>query len=157
MPVAAKVRGFLEDNGVSYEVLEHETAFTAQEVAAATHVSGRELAKCVIVTGGEAFAMAVLPASRAVDLRALSRIAGRKLRLASEDQFAGLFPGSDLGAMAPLGNLYDVPVYVDDALAEDEEIAFNAGSHRHAIKMRYADYERLVAPVVAAFSKPYQG
>ena len=153
MPVATKVKGFLDENAVKYEVLEHEPAYTAQEVAAKTHISGKELAKSVIVTCGEGLAMAVLQASRDVDPAALSKIARTEVKLASEDDFAGAFPGSEVGAMAPLGNLYDVPVCVDETLVEDEEIAFNAGTHRHVIKMRYADFERLVKPQVASFSR----
>lgn len=155
MSIANRVEEFLEENDVEYEHQEHETAYTAQEVAATEHVSGREFAKSVILTDGEEFVMAVLPAHRKVNLEKIRSAAGNpELRLAGEEEFADLFPGSEVGAMAPFGNLYDLPVFVDQELREDEKITFNAGSHEDTIRMAYADYERLVEPVAASFSAP---
>jgi Ala-tRNA(Pro) deacylase len=51
--------------------------------------------------------------------------------------------------MPPFGNLYDVAVFVDEALAEDETIVFNAGSHTDTMSLAYGDFERLVKPNVA--------
>lgn len=155
MSIARRVRTYLEQEGVAYEHSEHPPAFTAQEVAAAEHVPGKELAKTVMLTDGEAFLMAVLPATRRIELDELREVAGiPDLRLADEDEFAGLFPDVETGAMAPFGNLYDVPVFVDQALREDESITFSAGTHTDTIRMAYADFERLVGPVVAEFSEP---
>lgn len=155
MSIARRVKTYLEEEGVAYEHSEHPPAFTAQEVAAAEHVPGKELAKTVMLTDGEAFVMAVLPATRRIALDDLREVAGLPdLRLAEEDEFAGLFPNVETGAMAPFGNLYDVPVFVDQALREDESITFNAGTHTDTIRMAYADFERLVGPVVAEFSEP---
>lgn len=155
MSIARRVKTYLDEEGVSYEHSEHPPAFTAQEVAAAEHVPGKELAKTVMLTDGEAFVMAVLPATRRVEMNELREVAGNpELRLAEEEEFAGLFPNIEIGAMAPFGNLYDVPVFVDQTLREDESITFNAGTHTDTIRMAYADFERLVDPVVAEFSEP---
>lgn len=154
MSIARRVETFLDEQGVAYEHSEHAPAYTAQEVAASEHVPGKELAKTVILTDGDAFVMAVLPATRRVEIEQLREVAGiPDLRLADEDEFADLFPNVETGAMAPFGNLYDVPVFVDQALREDESITFNAGTHTDTIRMAYADFERLVGPVVAEFSK----
>lgn len=155
MTIANRVKSFLDGNDVHYEHGEHDPAYTAQEVAEAEHVPGRQVAKVVILTDGEASIMAVLPATRKVDLERIRRSAGNDaLRLASEDEFADSFPGCEVGAMAPFGNLYDVAVFVDQSLREDETITFNAGTHTDAITMAYADFERLVEPVAAEFSEP---
>jgi Ala-tRNA(Pro) deacylase len=74
------------------------------------------------------------------------------VELATETDFKGLFPECELGAMPPFGNLYDMPVFAASSLAEDEEIAFNAGSHRELVKMKYEDFARLVRPQVKKFS-----
>jgi len=154
MSIAKRVKSYLEEEGVSYEHGEHPPAFTAQELAAAEHVPGKELAKSVMLTDGEDFAMAVLPATRRVDIAAFREVAGNPdLRLAAEEEFAGLFPNVETGAMPPFGHLYDVPVFVDRTLREDESITFNAGTHTDTIRMAYADFERLVDPVVAEFSE----
>jgi len=152
MPVKRLVQ-FLDDHSVRYVTVSHSAAFTAQEIAASAHVPGRELAKTVMVKLDGKLAMAVLPASRQVDLALLAEVgAVTDVRLATEEEFAECFPGCELGAMPPFGNLYGMDVYVAESLAEDEEIAFNAGSHTELIRLRYADFERLVHPRVLAFT-----
>lgn len=129
--------------------MSHSPAFTAQAVAATLHVSGRELAKTVVLTAGTETFLAVLPAHYHVDTKKLSALVGKPVRLATEDEFVALFPDCELGAMPPLGQLYNLTVFVDESLAADEEIVFNAGTHRDAIRMAYADFARLANPRVA--------
>ena len=98
--------------------------------------------------------MAVLPASWNVDLHRLRTVfATHRVRLATEDEIIGLFPDCELGAMPPFGNLYGLPVYVDQSLTEDEEIVFQAGTHSEAIRMRYWDFASLTFPVVEEFHR----
>ena len=152
MPLS-KVREFLDLNEVEYIVISHSKAYTAQGIAAISHIPGKELAKTVIVKLDGALAMAVLPASYQVDLQALKKAVGvREAELATEREFKQAFLDCQTGAMPPFGNLYGIPVYVDETLAEDREIAFNAGSHYELIKMAYSDFERLVQPEVLSFS-----
>ena len=149
---AQRLQAFLDDNQVKYVVITHSRAFTAQEVAAATHIPGKELAKSVIVEIDGEMAMAVLPGSQRVDVRLLRDAVGAKeVTLARESAFRDRFPECDLGAMPPFGNLYGMPVYVADSLAEDEEIGFNAGSHTELVKLSYRDFERLVQPRIMHF------
>jgi Ala-tRNA(Pro) deacylase len=90
-----------------------------------------------------------------VDFEKLKQAAGAsKAELASEDDFKSLFPECEVGAMPPFGNLYDLPVYSETSLAEDEEIAFNAGSHKELFRMAYKDFEKLVGPTPGDFGKP---
>jgi len=152
MPLS-KVKAFLDAHNVKYVVISHSKAYTAQGIAAISHISGKELAKSVIVKLDGDLAMAVLPASYQVDLEALRRTTGvRVAELATEREFKQHFPDCETGAMPPFGNLYGIPVYVDETLAEDREIAFNAGSHYELIKMAYKDFEHLVKPEVMEFS-----
>jgi Ala-tRNA(Pro) deacylase len=152
MPVQ-RLKDFLDEHQVKYVVISHSRAFTTQEIAAATHIPGKELAKTVIVDIDGQTAMAVLPGSQQVDLALLRDALGaERVTLAKEAAFKDRFPGCDLGAMPPFGNLYGMPVYVADSLTEDEEIAFNAGSHTQLVKMAYQDFERLVQPEVMRFA-----
>jgi len=154
MPVE-KLKQYLDENQVRYVRVTHSPAFTAQEIAASAHIPGKELAKTVMVELDGRMAMAVLPASFQVDLEALRVLAGaNRIDLASEDQFRNLFPDCEPGAMPPFGNLYDMAVYATESLAEDEEIAFNAGSHIELVRLAYADFARLVEPSVGRFSAP---
>ena len=148
-----KLREFLDQSSVKYVSISHSPAYTAQEIAASAHIPGQELAKTVMVKLDGDMAMAVLPASFKVDFDQLASAAGASsVELASEEEFKGLFPGCEPGAMPPFGNLWDLPVYACETLAEDEEIAFNAGSHTELVKLAYADFARLVGPKVARFS-----
>lgn len=150
---AEKLKDFLDTNNVKYVTISHSPAYTAQQIAASADIPGKELAKTVIVKIDDALAMAVLPASYKVDFDSLKEAAGAgKVELASEREFENMFPECDVGAMPPFGNLYGLPVYVAESLAEDEEIAFNAGSHTELIRMSYADFENLVKPKVVKFS-----
>jgi Ala-tRNA(Pro) deacylase len=145
--IAQKIKDFLDENGVKYLTISHSPAYTANEVAHAAHVSGREVAKTVMVNADGKMVMAVLPASKRLSFPAAARVVGgTNVRLAHEHEFANLFPGCEVGAMPPFGNLWGVDVYVDPSLKEDEEIVFNAGTHTELIRMRYADFERLVHP-----------
>jgi Ala-tRNA(Pro) deacylase len=150
MPILTKLKEFLDANGVRYEVRSHRTAYTAQQVAAEEHIPGREMAKVVMVRDGDEYLMVVLPAPYHVRLDRLEQASRRTgLRLAKETEFAGLFPACEPGAMPPFGNLYSIPVWVDESLTKDEEIAFNAGNHEQTVHMRYADFARLVQPRIA--------
>jgi Ala-tRNA(Pro) deacylase len=150
---AQKLRDFLNERGVKFATIIHSPAFTAQEIAASAHVPGKELAKTVMVELDEKMAMAVLPASHKVNLDDLKAATGAsQVKLACEKEFADLFPGCEIGAMPPFGNLYNMDVYVAPTLAEDEFIVFNAGSHTELIRLTYADFERLVQPKVIEFA-----
>jgi len=151
---ATKLKEFLDSQGVKYVAITHSPAFTAQEIAAAAHVPGKELAKTVMIKVDGRMAMAVLPASSTIDFNPLKTLTGAgEVLLAGEDDFRGMFPECEVGAMPPFGNLYAMDVYVEKALAEDELIVFNAGTHKELVKLAYADFERLVHPTVGAFAR----
>lgn len=148
MPVE-KLKEFLKSNDVKYMTISHSPAFTAQEIAQSAHIPGKELAKTVIVKLDDELAMAVLPAPYQVDLDRLKEASGAEsVELATEEEFQDLFPDCEVGAMPPFGNLWDMEVFADRRLTDDEEIAFNAGSHSELVRLPYADFERLVEPEV---------
>ncbi len=152
MPVK-KLKAFLEEANVRYLTIIHSNAYTSQEVAASAHVSGKEFAKTVMIKINGEMAMAVLPASFHIDFESLREIFGTKdVSLATESEFKNRFSDCELGAMPPFGNLYGMEVYVAESLANNREIAFNAGSHTELIRLSYADYERLVSPRIFKFS-----
>ncbi len=152
MPVA-KLKKFLDSHDVKYVCISHSPAYSAQTIAEAAHIPGKELAKTVIVRIDDKFAMAVLPASYRVHLGHLkAAVSAHHVELATETELENLFPDCQRGAMPPFGNLYDMDVYVAEQLAADEEIAFSAGSHTELIKMSYKDFESLVSPKITALT-----
>ena len=151
MPVT-KLKEFLDRHGVPYETITHSKTFTSQDTAEVAHVPGKELAKTVMVWIDDRMAMAVLPSSSHIDLERLQKATGAsRVVVATENEFRDVFPSCEVGAMPPFGNLWDMPVFVATALAEDQQIAFNAGNHTELIRLSYADYERLVQPTVLQF------
>jgi len=148
-----KLQDYLDQHEIQYVTISHSPAYTAQRIAELTQIPGKELAKTVIVKIDDKFAMAVLPASRRVNLRHMQEAIGAdEVTLSSEDEFNELFPDCEVGAMPPFGNLYDMGVYVAEQLTEDEEIAFNAGTHSELVQMSYRDFANLVTPQVVALT-----
>ncbi len=148
--IARKLTEFLDENHVGYHTIPHDPSYTAQELAASTHVPGREVAKAVVVSVDGKPTMAVIPSPSKVDLRRVREVMGAKeANLLTESEFAGRFSGCELGAMPPFGNLYGMDTLVDEKLTWDSEIVFNAGSHTEAVKMAYDDFERCVHPKIA--------
>jgi Ala-tRNA(Pro) deacylase len=112
------------------------------------------IAKTVVLLADGAFLVAVLSADAVVDLQELRHTLGvTHLRLSTEREIADLFPDCELGAMPPFGNLYGLPVYVEASLAQQPEIAFNAGTHRDVVHMKFADFRRLVDPMIMSFGR----
>jgi Ala-tRNA(Pro) deacylase len=155
MAINERLARFLAQEHVTHEILAHRTEFTAQRVAESAHIPGAHLAKVLLLREhGGALLMLVVPAPCRVDLTALETAgAGQKFSLASEDEIQRCFPDCEVGAMPPFGGLYDLPVYVDACFPRGEEFVFQAGNHHEVVRMRYADYERLVQPVVGEFCR----
>ena len=154
MPLLEKLRNFLEANHAAYIHTVHPTAFTAREVASAEHLPAREVAKTVVIFGDDGYRMMVVPATRLVDFQEVRLTLGlTNARLATEEELGKLFPDCELGAMPPLGSLYDLPVYLDSSLAGEDMIAFNAGTHHDVVHMRTAEYRALVRPTVVSLAR----
>ena len=140
---------------MKFEHLRHAEGFTAQEVAQKQHVPGREMVKAVLVKTDRGFALAVLPSTRRINFAKLAKALGAKsATLASEAEMAQVFPDVEIGAEPPFGNLYNIPTVVEERLAKEPEVVFQAGTHTDTVKMAYADYERLAKPVVGQFGDP---
>ena len=150
MPVK-KLKEFLDSHNVKYISMTHSPAFTSQEIAAAAHISGKQLAKTVIVKADGRLVMIVMPANDQVNFAKLRNAIGVSVDLASESEFKDKFAGCEVGAMPPFGNLYDMPVYVSIQLSQQNHILFNAGSHSELMQLAYHDFERLVKPKAVSF------
>jgi Ala-tRNA(Pro) deacylase len=156
--IAKRLRAYLEENEVKYEQIHHHRDYTAMETAAHTHTPGKQFAKAVIVKVNGDCAMAVVPSHHVVDLeRMAGALGGAKVELASEEEFEGLCPDCEDGAIPPFGNLYALEVFASPALAENDRITCVAGHHAEAIRLAYRDFERLVKPRLIDLSVVYHG
>ncbi|MEZ5401385.1 MAG: YbaK/EbsC family protein [Bryobacteraceae bacterium] len=151
--IATRLEDFLIGQNAVFQHTVHPASPTALTTARQDHVPAREMAKAVIVFADGTFLMAVIPSNRTVDFARLKQVVrGADVRLANEYEMSRLFPDVELGAEPPLGVLYDMAVYVDERLAREPEIAFNAGTHTDSIHMTFTEYDRLTSPVVAQFA-----
>lgn len=148
---------YLQKSRVWYEVRQHPKTITADELAQRENIDGHQVAKVVVMREKGRYYMLVLPASYFVDLKQVRQATGHPhLHFATEEELKEVFPDCELGAMPPLGNLYNMPVYVEQDLTEDEEIEFNAGTHEDAVRMKYQDFEKLAHPQVTHFAKKWR-
>lgn len=158
MAISAQLKTLLDGAKVKYTAMKHPAVYTAQEIAAAQHVPGRQLAKCVLVNTDQGPVLAVLPAVQLIDLKKLKALLKTKtLSIAKEADIRQCFSDVEVGAMSPFGNLYQVPVVVDRTLGESDEVVFNAGSHTDTVKMRYQDMVGLIKPKAGSFGQPFAG
>ncbi len=150
-----KVKEYLSDNAVEYDVIEHLPVYDAGRLAQAVHVSGREVAKTVLLksTVGDKFIVAVLPSNRTIDFDQLQAdLGGAEYQLASESDIAEHCPDCELGVLPPFGDGYGMEVIVDNSLTEDEHIVFEGNTHQEAIRITYADFAKLAHPLVTDFA-----
>jgi len=146
---------YLNQSGIPFELVTHLPAFSAHDVASATHVTDKELAKTIIIHADEGNWMAVLPANYRLNDRLIKRALGVKhVHFLQEEELTKLFPDCEVGAMPPIGNLYSMPVVVDKTMTQDDQIVFNAGTHTESVKMKFGDFENLVHPRVAQIAEP---
>ena len=146
---------YLQSNKIEFQVLEHDPAFSAHDVAAVAHIPESEMAKAVLIKIDEHHWMAVLRADQRINQQMIRRVFGAKnVQLAHEEDLGMLFPDCQIGAMPPFGNLYGLPVLLEECLADDEEIVFNACTHTKAIRMKFKDFRHLAKPVIAGFAEP---
>ena len=147
-----RLKQYLTDHHVYFEVQEHRQVYTMQEVAATLHERGERVAKVFIAWVDGKPMMLVLPAPAQVDLdRVRGMLKAKEARRAREFEFAQTFADCDVGAMPPFGNIYQVPVYIDRSLVAEPYIIFQAGTHHTTMKIAMSDYQRLVKPVVGDF------
>lgn len=158
MSCKERLMQYLEEQHVAFQMHDHQMAFTSQEVAAAEHIPGKMVAKAVIGFANGKMVMLVLPSTFVVDYaKAAQALGAPEFRLAAEDEFVATFPDCEVGAEPVFGNLYNVPLYVDQSLTADETITCPAGTHTQSITLRYADFERLVKPTVVDVARQKAG
>lgn len=153
MKCQQQLEQYLRERQVPYQIQHHPQAFTAQQIAECEHISGKKVAKSVVVTADNKKVLCVLSAAQRVDLdRVRTILNAQNVNLAREDEFQNIFPGCEVGAEPPFGNLYNIPVYVERSLTSQENIVFPIGTHTETMSLKYADFERLVRPTIADFA-----
>jgi Ala-tRNA(Pro) deacylase len=144
MATAATVENYMAQRGIRYDVMTHPHSHSSMETAELAHVPGDRLAKSVILEDEDGYVMAVLPSTHHVRLGKLGRELNRRLRLATEEQLAALFGDCEKGAIPPVGLAYGMTTIVDESLAEQPDIWFEAGDHEKLIHMNREAFTALM-------------
>ncbi len=148
------VAEFLKQKDVPFELIPHRDTYDAQRMAQSLHVPGREVAKTVLLrANGKSYVVAVLPATKHIDLERAAEAVDGNVELATEIEIAEHCPDCEIGALPPFGSQYGMQTIVDDDLTKDERIVFEGNTHHEAIRMTFADFQRLEEPKVASFAK----
>jgi len=148
---------FLRSRRVWFETFFHRPASSATRLAGYIHVSGRSVAKSVLVKAGDEFVLAVLPATSRVDLDSLGaalRSEPGSLRLATPEEVDRTFADCEPGAIPAFGRLYGLRTAVDTGLAGTEVIVFGTNLRHLGLRMQIRDYEGLEEPLRAEFGVP---
>jgi Ala-tRNA(Pro) deacylase len=144
MTIAVSVQKHLIRAGVKYELIEHKRTLDSARTAQAAHIPGAQLAKGTLLKDDQGFIIAVVPATRRVDLGAIHRRFGRPLGLATEDELGSLFSDCEPGAVPPLGAAYSIDNVLDDSLMEESDVYFEAGDHRGLVHVSGTDFRKLM-------------
>lgn len=149
MAISPKLKNYLEQEKVGFEVLPHPLVYTASETAGTQHIPGKQMVKVVIVKSGETFLMCLLTAVQFVDFDKVGACTGLpELQLAKEQEIVKIFPDYPLGAEPPFGHLYGLKVIMDRQVETNHDITFNAGTHTDIIKMKLKDFLVLEKPTI---------
>ncbi len=140
MAIASKVQEYMSEHGLRYDVLTHPHSYSSMETAQLARVPGNCLAKSVVLEDEDGYLMAVLPSTHHVHLGWLGKEMNRPLRFVGEDEISTLFEDCEPGAIPPLGEAYGLRMVMDDSLADQDEIYFEAGDHEKLIQMSRVDF-----------------
>ena len=148
------LQSFLDDNHIHYRVTRHTPAYTAQELAAVEHVSGKRVIKPVVIRADGQLIMCALPACYRVDMHELKeQLLADVVEVVDEAHLRLRCGDCDLGAVPPIGWLYGMTTLIDESLAHGDRVMFQAGTHEDAVEMSLADYRRLAQPEMAHFAR----
>jgi Ala-tRNA(Pro) deacylase len=152
MTIPGRLREHLDRAHVSYEPVFHVPTHSSEVTAATMHIPGIEMAKAVVLRTDDKTLLAVLPAPYHINLNKLGTLVGTPVRLADKQECDKLFPDCEPGTVPPFGELYGLPVYLEQALADEPEIVFSAGTLCNAVRMGNLDFVRLAEPRICSFA-----
>jgi Ala-tRNA(Pro) deacylase len=143
MTIAPTLQRYLSNQNVAYDLVPHQPTMSSLRTAEACHIAGDCLAKGVVLRDSDRYWLAVLPASRQVQLASLSSALGQDVSLASEQEIEQVFRDCDRGAIPPVGAGYGVDVIVDDSIGQQRDVYFEGGDHATLVHMSQAEFARL--------------
>ncbi len=147
MAIANRLRQYMKEQGVKFEVIRHPRSGSSIQSAETAHIPSDRLAKAVLLEDEQGYLMAVVPASHRLELGALHRELHRQLGLATEREIRELFWDCASGAIPPTGAAYGIETILDDSLAELPEVYFEAGDHEELVRVDAEQFRSLMSGI----------
>lgn len=147
MGVAATIQDYLDSHRVAYEVIEHPKTETAKQTAEVAHIPADQMAKPVLLGDDINYLLAIIPATHRLDLDRLNQVMARSLEVVEDDEVAMTFGDCEAGAVPVVGEAYGVDTVLDTSLTHQERVYFEAGDHKHLVRMEGEDFRLLMEHV----------
>lgn len=154
MAVPKKIINFLEKSKVKYKILEHKTVYTAFDKSQTLKVSPKIVGKTLVLKIGKYLAIALISASKNLDLKKFEKLVDKEVDFASEKLIKNKIKGVKVGAVPPFGNLWGLQTFVDKSLFREKKIILNSGDWNYSIEISTKDLKKLVPDLIlGSFSK----
>lgn len=149
MEIPQKIIKFLEKNKIKYQTIKHRTVYTAFDKSQTLKVPQKIIAKVLVLKMDGNLAIVLIAANKNLDLKSLKKVAKiKKIEFVSEKIIKNKFKGIKVGAIPPLGNLWQVPTFIDRSLTKEKEIIFSGGNYNFSIKVKTKDLAKISADLV---------
>lgn len=153
--MSISLHDYLDSIDSSYNVITHDKTGSSSQTASISHISGKKLAKGVLLRSDGGYLLAVVPANRKVDLGKISHITHQRLGLATEDDISEIFTDCAPGAIPPIGQAYGLDMLVDDRLIDSEDLYCEGGDHESLIHVSSNEFRYVMqGAVYGNFSCP---
>ncbi len=147
MAIAISLKDYLDEHGIEYNLVRHDPTKCSSRTAQASHVSGHDLAKGVVVKGKKSYLIAIVPASKRLRMRKMERWLKQPVCLAAEDEIQKLFSDCENGAVPPIGAAYGLKSVMDEELRGHDDIYFEAGDHTTLIHVSGSQFDNLMQKI----------
>ncbi len=144
MTVPSAILNYLNHNNIDYQVIQHQHSQGSFQSSQLAHVDANKVAKAVLLKDRHEYVLAVLPASRSIDMHGVREEFGEQMQMAKESEIGQCFPDCELGAIPAIGELYGFSTIVDKKLQLEPEIYFEAGDHEDLIQVSETDFEKML-------------
>ncbi len=149
MSIATRLQSYMSAQGVPWSPVSHQASSTCMESAHVAHIPPDRVAKAVVLKGAAGYLMAVIPASRQLNVQKLGDAVAESLALVSEPTLGELFTDCKPGAVPPVGAAYGIRTLWDEGLGGAADVYFEGGDHQTLVHMKGADFGKLMRKAAA--------
>ncbi len=154
MEEVQRIKALFQDLGIEPVYLEHEPVLTSEDAAKTRGFQLKQGIKAIVLTNGNNEWLIVdVPADKKVNIKAVAEKKSwskGKTRMATPEEVLEK-TGCQIGAVPPFGHKTEIPLFVDEAIFENQESAFNIGLRTHSVKLKTTEMKKLLQELHASF------